>query len=186
MKQNAVKMIEPRQIKRIHVLLSVIGITDESYRWNLSYNFGVTTCKDLSYESAEELIDSLESFGEAKGVLKRSKYRSRFNDLKNRPDMANPEQLRKIEVLWKMAMGIDDDEKAQRTLRTFLFRHFHVSDLRFLDRWKVNKVIHALRCINERREQKTQGPPEMPQDAFKWGGIGKHTRNAGKSVSKKF
>jgi len=156
MKQSAIKMIDPRQIKRIHTLISVLDITDESYRWNLSHNFGVTTCKSLTYEEADDLIESLESFGEAQGVLKRSKYKSRYSELKNRPNMASPGQLRKVKVLWKMAMGIDDDEKAAWTLRSFLFLHFHVSDLRFLDRWKVNKVIYTLECMNKRRAESTR------------------------------
>jgi hypothetical protein len=144
-------MIEPFQVKLIHTLLSVACVSDRSYRDNLSRRFnGATSCKQLTFDEAQELIDALEDFAVSLGFWTRSNNRNRYESLGNRPGMATPAQLRKIEGLWKVAMGMEDDLKAQRTLRVFIMNHFHVSDLRFLEQWKVSRVIRALEAIRDK------------------------------------
>lgn len=138
------KKIDKRQIVKLHTLISVVKATDEQYRQTLLINFGVTTCKALTYEQAEWFINALEEKAIEWGVWTKHEGKDRFKNLGIRPGMANPAQLRKIEALWKTASRIRDNKKRAKALRTWLHRHFHVSDLRFLDVEKVKKVIYAL------------------------------------------
>jgi hypothetical protein len=146
------KQITKRQIKKIHTLVSKLGMSDEEYRLLLS-DYWVDTSKKLSYAEAEDLIQRLEREAIKKGVWSRYSLRGkmRYEDLGERPGMATPAQLRMIEAMWKEVSHIHNIERRQRALRRFIFRIVGVSDMRFLEVLHVKKVIKAL---NEMKRQK--------------------------------
>lgn len=148
---RAKKHIGGKQIALIHMLVGALGIPDEAYRETLMHNFGVTTSKALTHSDAEELIGALEERAIEKGVWRRYEGRSKYERLGQRPGMATPAQLRKIEALWKGASTAMDTKAREKGLRTFLHRHFKVSDLRFLPMGKVSKVIYTLERMQKDR-----------------------------------
>ncbi len=148
---RAKKRIDGKQIARIHVLVSALGMPDEGYRQTLMHNFGVATSKALTSIDAAELIEALEERAIENGVWKRYEGRSKYEKLGHRPGMATPPQLRKIEALWKGASRIRDIKAREKGLRAFLLGHFKVSDLRFLPMSKVSKVICALEHMQKDR-----------------------------------
>lgn len=149
------KRIDGKQITKIHVLIGALKMPDEAYRQTLLHNFGVTTSKALTYSEAEGLIEALETRAIEKGVWKKYEGRAKYEKLGVRTDMATPAQLRKIEALWNDASTLQDAKAREKGLRTFLYRHFKVSDLRFLPGAKVRKVVHALECM---KKQKCEEP----------------------------
>jgi len=138
-------MISKAQIKKIHALKNVLGMDDETYRDMLWSRYKVETSKRLSKSQACELIDWLERNAIETGVWE--KRRQRFSHLKNREDMASPKQLRMIESMWRDVSYKRTDEERSRALRKFLFRIVGVSDLRFLERRDVQKVVKALQAM---------------------------------------
>ena len=75
-------------------------------------------------------------------------YETRFNSLKNRPDMATPEQLRKIEAMWHDMCYAKNKPAA---LRKFLWRMVRVTDLRFLKFIQADRMIEILKKIQARK-----------------------------------
>lgn len=146
------KKITKEQTRKIHTLVSALSLPDEIYRKGLNDLFCVDTSKVLTARQAAYLIDVLEMEGVMNGVWSRREYRDKYNELGRRPDMATPAQLRKIEATWNGLYPESDPEIHQRNIRTFLFRFFKVSDLRFLDQETANKVLYALRKMTQRKE----------------------------------
>lgn len=156
------KPITAAQIRRIHTILHVLGISDENYRAALESQFGVTTCKDLTMLEAKSFLDELD-----KQALKtdRERYQAkmnkaaeefagkqpkRFDDLDNRPGMASAAQLRKIEATWQEISIIPEVEPRARALRRFIQRITGVADIRFLDAEMAGKVINAMNAMQKR------------------------------------
>jgi hypothetical protein len=155
MLNTASKRIDRRQIVKIHTLISAINLSDENYRETLLHNFGVTTSKALTYDDASALIGVMEKKAIEMGVWTVPGDRSKHENLGNRPGMASPAQLRKIEAIWKDVTGLGSKEDRVKTLRAFLGRRFKVSDLRFLEADKVKRVI----CALENMKQQKDGEP---------------------------
>jgi len=142
---NAVsKRIDKKQIIKVHTLISALKLSDESYRQTLLHNFGVTTSKAITCDQANALIATLEEKAIEKGVWIKHEGATKYENLGNRPGMASPAQLRKIEALWRDVTGLEGREDRKKTLRAFLNKRFKVADLRFLEADRVKKVIHAL------------------------------------------
>ncbi len=149
-----------QMIKKIHALKNALALSDEEYRLTLFHNFRVDSSKLLTRNQQEELIRGLESEAIQKGVWQKFEGKSRFESLADRPGMASPAQLRKIEVLWKEASSVKDAIERAKQLRTFLYGHFKVSDLRFLEQEKVKKVVCALNhmIMQKRSARQADGP----------------------------
>ncbi len=160
--QRKTKPITAAQIKRIHTILHVLGISDENYRAALESRFSVTTCKDLTIQEAKSFLDELEKL-----ALKtdRERYQTkmnkaaeefagkqpkRFDNLDNRPGMATGAQLRKIEASWQEISIIPEVEPRARALRRFIQRITGVADIRFLDVEMAGKVINAMTAMQRR------------------------------------
>lgn len=160
--QRNTKSITAAQIKRIHTILHVLGISDENYRAALESRFSVTTCKDLTIQEAKSFLDELEKL-----ALKtdRERYQTkmnkaaeefagkqpkRFDNLDNRPGMATGAQLRKIEATWQEISIIPEAEPRARALRRFIQRITGVADIRFLDGEMAGKVINAMTAMQRR------------------------------------
>jgi len=157
---------ESRRIKKIHTLKSALGLSREEYELTLFHNFGVDSSKLLSRSQQEELIRGLEAEAIKKGVWKKFEGKERFEDLGYRPGFANSKQLRLIEALWRDASNIKDHKTRAKALRTFLDRHFKVSDLRFLESEKVRKVVCALNhMIMQKQAARSADGPESNNSA---------------------
>ncbi len=146
------EQIKSSQVKRIHVLINKIGVSDEDYRARLRESFGVSTCKALSSAQAGKLIRDMETLAKGMGVdVGRRKGRRR--EWKRRPGMATPRQLRKIEAMW---MGVSNqrtpaDKRA--ALGKFLERRFGVSDLAFITHEMPPKIIRALEAMGMQKQE---------------------------------
>jgi len=160
--QRKTKPITTAQIKRIHTILHVMGISDENYRAALESRFNVTTCKDLTVQEAKGFIDELEKLAQK---TDRERYQAkmnkaaeefagkqpkRFDDLDNRPGMASAAQLRKIEAMWQEVSIIPEAAPRAKALRRFIQRITGVADIRFLDSEMSGKVINAINAMQKR------------------------------------
>lgn len=138
------------QIKKIHTLKTILGLDEELYR-ELLISFDSLSSKDLTFQEACIFIDYLEEKAIGLGVWK--KPSKKYADLSNRAEMATPAQLRKIEVIWKEFLKIAknlkevQNEQSKKSLRRLLQRQYHVSDLRFLPKSKVSKVIKTIETM---------------------------------------
>lgn len=157
------RKITKDQIRKIHTLKTALEMPDDVYRQGLRDLFCVDTSKVLTCRQARYLLDVLEMEGVMNGVWSRREYRDKYNELARRPGMAVPAQLRKIEATWQGLYPESDQALRQKNLRSFLFRFFKVSDLRFLDQETANKVLYALRKMSQRKEAT---PKNAPQTRF--------------------
>jgi hypothetical protein len=137
-------MPSKEQIKKIHTLLSALGIDDATYREMLSDLFGVSTCKALSFREAGTLITRLE-----KGSGKRPamNYPRRFDKLGIREGMATPKQLRNIEGLWFDVTRQGTREEGLRALREFLRSRFGVDGIELVKDHMVSRILTTLKVM---------------------------------------
>jgi hypothetical protein len=155
--EKAVKMVEKGQIRRIHTLKTALKLQDEKYRKLIYANYyPCTSSKDLTFDQAVDFIKNLECMAIAEGVWAHYEGKSKFEELGRRSRMATPAQLRMIERIWKEVSVAGDEQMRQKALRIWLFNHFKVSDLRFLDTRIVRKVIHALRAMQLQKAIRTK------------------------------
>lgn len=137
-------MITKDQIKKIHTMKNLLGLDNELYR-EMLLKFKVQSSKELSKEQAKKLIDIFE----VNAIGSKNKY----NELSNRADMATPAQLRKIEAMWVKFLKIADNKeaidknRAKKSLRKLLQKLYKVSDLRFLPRNKVPKILKTIETM---------------------------------------
>lgn len=147
-------MVTKAQIKKIHILKKVLGLDEDLYR-EMLLMFNVQSSKDLLTRDACKLIDILEV--RAIGIYRRHNPKQKFDELSNRADMATPAQLRKIEAMWvsflKMSLKkeVIKGSIARKSLRKLLKRLYHISDLRFLERDKVSKVLKTIQSMINRQ-----------------------------------
>lgn len=151
--KKAAKPIAASQIRRIHTIIHALRIDDDTYRAALAERFGVTTCKDLSFDQAQAFIREFEERARKAATESHPEAapteKQRFSDLDNRPDMASGAQLRKIEAMWQEVSIITNQAARNRALRRFVHRVAGVADLRFLDREGASKVINALNAMKK-------------------------------------
>ncbi len=147
------QMADNRQKAKIHIAKAELRLDDETYRHILSDRYrGKKSSKDLSYSQAEDLIRHFRKLGwkgrrgeksRRRGVEEKKKY----DNLGNRPGMANPGMLRKIEAIWAEVSYSADLPKS---LRSFLWSKFAMSDIMFLDMTTARAVIEALKRMKGR------------------------------------
>lgn len=143
-------MITPSQIKQIHILKNLIGIDEELYRDMLA-SFDVCSSKKLTKTEAQIFIEILED------KLKTMKitYHRKYDNLYSRDNrMATPLQLRKIEAVWKDIVAVNNIEDEKKSLRHFLNKHFHIDDIRFIQKARASKIIAVLEKIKNINELK--------------------------------
>lgn len=148
------KKITPRQIKKIHTLVSRLGMNEEAYRDMLEASWGVRSSKELAEPEAELLIGTLEAKAVEMGVWQKP-YVKKYDELAAREgSYATPAQLRLIEALWAQVSRAPDAEGRRRTLQKFLQNRFKVDNSRCLDRPTAARVIYALRKMVENAKDK--------------------------------
>jgi hypothetical protein len=123
------EMPDRKFLSKIHILKKEKKIPDEDYRGLLMTLFKVTSSKDLSNHQAILFLRKLDSIG-------------------NDPYTPSKEQVWKIQNLWHSVYRGNEEI---RHLRVFLWKHFKVSDIRFLDKDKAHQAIEALKSMQKRR-----------------------------------
>jgi len=99
-------MISDKQIKLIHIALKQLGIGEPEYRAILGREYDANSSKDLSYEQASALIDSLKERGfriKPRRRLPRPKGNNIIN-MVSRQELAKLEHLR-ADVRWRHHNG---------------------------------------------------------------------------------
>lgn len=137
-----IKPISARQIKQIHTLRSIVGISDTAYSEIKRTYFNVASCKELNHQQAAELISSIQNIGEGLGRIEPKA--KRYDDLGKRAGYASPAQLRMIEAMWSGVSRAGDRAGKEKALRKYVER-FGVSDLRFVTSSQASKIIVSLK-----------------------------------------
>jgi phage gp16-like protein len=130
-------------LAKIHIAKKELGLPDETYRDVLNSLFKVHSSRFLSNDQALKLI----RYFKDKGWVPKSKPK-KYDDQKGDIYSATPAQKRKIEALWHDLYRGNSETKH---LRQFIFNHFKVSDVRFLDKRLAYDVIEALKQMARRR-----------------------------------
>lgn len=119
-----------KMIKAIHVAKRANGIDDETYRAMLQ-QFGVTSSKDLRDGQLGELLTKLNGGKPYKGSAK--------------------PYVRKVFAMWgALAEAGIVENGSKQALTAFVKRVAGVDDPEFLVPGKANKVIEALKAMQER------------------------------------
>ena len=144
----------PGEIKKIHALVSALGIDDDLYREMLRNRFNTASSKELTNFQAGQLIEELEKIAIQKGVWKKNDFKQKHEALEGRPGFASTAQLALIESTWNKLSRMETPELKAKALRGFILKVAGVSDLRFLNKSGAGKVIIALRSMEKRQKQK--------------------------------
>jgi diacylglycerol kinase family enzyme len=137
-------------IAKIHIAKKELGLEDSIYRDILYRKFRVSSSKSLSDSQALVLVHHFKNLGwspyaKASGdKLPQKKHDDQKGDIYS----STPAQKRKIEVMWH---NIYRGNSETKHLRQFLFNHFKVSDIRFLERKTAHDVIEGLKAMQTRR-----------------------------------
>lgn len=103
--------IAPSQIKAIHAVISKLGMDDETYRHILHSRFGVTSCKDLGWRQAEELLETLNGQGKSgRPQSAPARHGLKYTDMDGRPGFASGSQLRLIDAMWNQVTRAEGEE----------------------------------------------------------------------------
>ena len=151
------------QIKKIHALKNALGMDDELYRQTLHNYYQAKSSKELNQQQAGELIEVMEATAVQGGVwTRREEKLTRTASLGERPGMASPGQLKKIQAQWNDVSRVEQPEERAKALRHFIERIAKVSDLRFLDATGAGKVLNALKAM---QAQKSAAKPKRTKTA---------------------
>ncbi len=130
-------------LAKIHIAKKELGIEDEHYREILYRKFRVSSSKSLSDSQALVLINHFKNVG----WVPKSNTK-KYDDQKGDIYSSTPAQKRKIEAMWH---DIYRGNSETKHLRQFLFNHFKVTDIKFLERRTAYEVIEALKQMQHRR-----------------------------------
>jgi len=135
------------QLALIHIAKKELRLPDEVYRDILFALFRKESAADLSAGEVSRLLDHFRMLGWRPRDLAANSDTSaprgkKYDSLGQRPGMATPAQLRKIEADWMTGPGIH--EKTLLALRHFLQHRFHVSGLRFVKAGQVTPILAAI------------------------------------------
>ncbi len=152
--------ITSAQIKKIHVLKHSLAMDDDTYRQILQNCFKLESSKELNRLQAGDLIEVLEKHATECGVWEqRTGKPNPMDHLGERPGMASPTQLKKIQAQWKTVSRSQKAEDRTKALRHFIERVAKVSDLRFLDAAGAGKVLNALKSMQARKPEAKKSKP---------------------------
>lgn len=132
-------------LAKIHIAKKELALDDEIYRDILYRKFRVSSSKSLSDSQALVLINYFKNVG----WVPKSKPK-KYDDQKGDIYSASPGIKRKIEAMWHEIYYGNDETKH---LRQFLFNHFKVSDIRFLEKRTAYEVVEALKNMTRRRRE---------------------------------
>jgi len=130
-------------LAKIHIAKRDLGLDEETYRGALEGQTGKRSAAEMTNDQIAKCLRHFVSLG----WIPKSKPK-KFDDQKGDIYSATPAQKRKIEVMWH---DIYRGNSETKHLRQFLWNHFKVSDIRFLDNDKAYQAIEALKSIQNRR-----------------------------------
>ena len=139
-------MATTSQIRKIHTLKNVLGLDNDTYE-EMLLSFDVGTSKDLTYTESIIFINILERQAIERNLWK--KLPKKYENLDRSCKRATDAQLRMIEGLWREICYFDNDEFAQKSLRTFLRNKHGVDDVMFLTKIKASKVIQSIQAMKK-------------------------------------
>lgn len=149
-------MCTNKQKQIIHTLIAKLRLSDALYRDMIAERFpkakgkdGVYSCRYLTEMQARLFIKELQE------LLKQSNYKP-YEELRGRPYMATPEQLRKISALWSSVSRQKTKKDKQRALRKFLEHHFHIASETWIEDWMVGKIVYTLKIMQEQKEKEAK------------------------------
>ena len=153
--------IAPSQIKAIHAVVGKLGIDDENYRHILHSRYGVTSCKDLTWRQAEELLSNLNNtnprpLGEG-GRRPGEGPRFKYQDMDGRPGFASGAQLRLVDAMWNQVTRAEGDEAQEKALDSFCRRIAGVAGLRMVKGWQIEKIVKALEAMGAEKKPALSG-----------------------------
>jgi hypothetical protein len=128
--------ISTAQMKAMWGAAKRAGVDESVLRDIVESETGARSISKLTTEQAAAVLNRLIPNARRSGGSVR-----RFEELKRRPGMATPKQLRKIEAMVAERFRAGDKAAA---LREWLKTRFNVADLRFLSRTRASDVIVAL------------------------------------------
>lgn len=137
--------IDVQKLSVLHVAKAQLGLDDDVYREVLFRIAGVRSSKHLDNVGFNSMMAEFERLG-----FRHAKSRTQNAQRKG---FATPAQLGRIRALWKKRTG-SYDEKA---LSVWLFKRFHVSNIRFLESHQAGAAVAILdRIINWPRDRKRE------------------------------
>ena len=145
-------------LAKIHIAKKELGLEDETYREALNSMFKVQSSKDLNDRQAVILINHFKSLGwvqTSKQYAVGSKQQKKYADSPRDPYDASGAIKRKIEAMWH---DLYRGNEEKRHLRQWLWNHFRVSDVQFLDKRKAYDAVEALKSMSRHRESKVPSP----------------------------
>jgi hypothetical protein len=162
------QFINNDQKKLIHIAKKNLGLDDETYRDLLQSVAGVRSSKDLSPGQFSAVMTRMEKCGFAYvGKVEKTDFKKYLDkwtsSVGERPDMATPAQLAKIEEAWESLPWYwmrGEKKDKDRALRGFIRSLTHVADLRFLTFTQAGNIIEAIKMIAARGPNSNSPLPE--------------------------
>jgi phage gp16-like protein len=140
--------IAPSQIKAIHAVIGKLGMDDETYRHMLHSRYGATSCKDITWRQAEELLETLNGQGKSgRPQSAPARHGLKYTDMDSRPGFASGSQLRLIDAMWNQVTRAEGEEAQEKALDGFCRRITGVAGLRMVKSWQIEKIVKALEAM---------------------------------------
>ena len=141
------------QIVKIKIAQKQLGIDNETKLQQYSV-YGVTTCKDLNYDQADELISKYKTAGfkptsprpspQGEGVKLYGWGKNKYTELDKRgKPFAHSSKLRMIEALWREV----SNTKTDKALCLFIQNRTGINDITFLHDEHAKVIITALTAM---------------------------------------
>lgn len=142
--------IEPYQKKRIHMLKSKLGMSEELYRDMLHAQAQVNSSNNLDYYQAADIIAHMEK-NAAELKIGLSPKTKKYDNLKRSNAYPTPAQLRYIEGLWNEKSRASAEMKAE-ALDKFIKRICGVDSIKFLKKKQVQPLLNAIKSLKPTEE----------------------------------
>jgi phage gp16-like protein len=139
-------------LAKIHIAKKELGLDEETYRDALEGQTGKRSAAEMTNEQIAKCLRHFVSLGwipYAKVSGDKVPKPKKYDDQKGDFYSASAAIKRKIEAVWHDIYRGNEETKH---LRQFLFNHFKVSDIRFLDRRTAYDAVEALKAMHSRRQ----------------------------------
>jgi hypothetical protein len=146
--------ITPRQIRKIKVLARRLGLDDGEYREMLWGVARVKSCKELTGPMIDAVIRHLQRCTGAPSPQpspsgERGLTGAPAGKPTSSPGLATARQLAAIRGMWDR-VSLAPPAGREQALRKFLFKHFRVAAVEWLDLSTASKVIEGLKKMVRR------------------------------------
>lgn len=147
---QSTQRIGNREKTIIHVAKARMGLDDTTYRDILRNHGKVESSLALDWRGYQAVMRRFKELGfsirHKKSEKSAESAAKKYDDLGQRPGMASPAMLRKIEAMWRDVARVPTDA----ALRIFLMQRFGAGDLRFLSAAIAWRVVEALKKMQSR------------------------------------